>query len=255
MHPGMMDQQQAAMMGHPGMHPNMYNMGPGGQQGMRMMGPHPGMQQQQPPQQQQHPMSGGVRTPMGPQGQVPGGGGVGNPQMMPQQSYHNMPGQQQQHMMSNQYPSNQQKPTSMPPGVMGGQPPQQKLPLQQQQQQQQHMSVQQQQQGYEQVKLAEQKMARGITDSPSYPAGSGLSPPNFNDDLQQKNISSELGVGRVELGLGGGELGVGIGPQEAASSIEGVTAANNNQPSPAVPISEASSQPGNNFNYGEVGLG
>ena len=90
MHPGMMDPQQQAMMGHPGMHPGMY-MNPGGQQGMRMMSPHPGMQPQQ--QQQQHPM-GNVRAPMG--SQVPGG----NAQMLQQQQgYHNMPS----HMMSNQY--------------------------------------------------------------------------------------------------------------------------------------------------------
>ena len=73
-------------------------------------------------------------------------------------------------------------------------------------------------------------MARGITDSPSYPA-SGLSP-NFGDDLQ-KNISSELG-------------------QESSASIEGGA----NKPSPAVPISDASSQPGNfcfcNFDFKKV---
>ena len=179
MHPGMMDQQQA-MMGHPGMHPGMY-MGPGAQQGMRMMSPHPGMQQQQ-----QHPMAG-ARTPMGPQ--VPGA----NPQMLQQQGYHNMPS----HMMgANQYGGQpqqqlqQQQNANMPPGMMN----QQKVSLQQQQQQQQqHMSAQQQQQGYEQVKLAEQKMARGVTEQTAYQAQqpvSGLPTTTLPKDDSTKDISS-----------------------------------------------------------------
>jgi hypothetical protein len=153
-------------------------MGPGGgQQGMRMMSPHPGMQQQQ----QQHPMAG-ARTPMGPQ--VPGA----NPQML-QQGYHNMPS----HMMgSNQYggqpqqQQQQQQNPNMSPGMMN----QQKVPLQQQQQ---HMSAQQQQQGYEQVKLAEQKMARGVTEQAAYPAqqaNSGLPTTTLPKDDSTKDISS-----------------------------------------------------------------
>ena len=129
----------------------------------------------------------GARTPMGPQ--VPGA----NPQMLQQQGYHNMPS----HMMgANQYGGQpqqqlQQQNPNMPPGMMN----QQKVSLQQQQQQQQHMSAQQQQQGYEQVKLAEQKMARGVTEQTAYQAAqqgvvSGLPTTTLPKDDSTKDISS-----------------------------------------------------------------
>ena len=195
MHPGMMEQQQY------GMHPGMYMGGPGGQQGMRMMSPHPSMQQQQ----QQLQMAGPGRPPMGPQGA-----------MMQQQGYHNMA----PHMMApNQYP-NQQNPNMPPQGMMSQQQQQQQQQqkLQQhqqqqlQQQQQQLMTAQQHQQGYEQVKLAEQKMARGPTESPTFPTT--LSP---NVVETTKTESSE----------------------SLAES----------KPSSAVPISEPSTQSGNLLTY------
>lgn len=171
MHPGMMDQ---SIMGHPGMHPSMY-MGSGSQQGMRMMPPHPGMQQ--------HPMSSS-RAPMG----AP----APNAQMMPQ-GYHSMP----PHMMSNQYP-NQQPQTTMANNIMAQpqsmpgqqlqkpQQPQHQQPHQQQQQTQPSLQISPQQQGYDQVRSAEEKMARGPTSEPLFStlSPSGLSSQSvLKDDL------------------------------------------------------------------------
>jgi len=171
MHPGMMDQ---TMMGHPGMHPGMY-MGPGNQQGMRMMPPHPSMQQ--------HPMSSSRAPPMG----VPGP----NAQMMPQ-GYHPMP----PHMLSNQYPT-QQPQTTMANNIMGqsqgmsGQQhqktpqPNQTSHQQQSHQHQAPLQISPQHQGYDQGRLAEDKMPRGSSES-LFPSMSptGLSSQNvLKDDL------------------------------------------------------------------------
>jgi hypothetical protein len=74
------------------------------------------------------------------------------------------------------------------------------------QHQQQHMTAQQHQQGYEQVKLAEQKMARGPTESPTF----------------QTTLSPNVDTMKSE-------------------STENST---ESKPSSAVPISDSSTQPG-----------
>ena len=105
-------------------------------------------------------------------------------------------------MAPNQYPNPQNQ--SMTPQGMMGQPQPQQKPLQPQQQQPQQSHIHQQ--GYEQVKLAEQKMARGLTESPTF----------------QTTLS----------------------PNVDATKMESTENSTESKQSSVVPISEPSSQPG-----------